>query len=238
MWEIIFKIAAIASILSAIITAFLVFDFTIWSLICVFFIVLACTIWSLIHIRRKSKKFKRPKESIIIKDFNFTDKKSTWWRYAEIGGCQSMVVCGVFRIESISDCETYLTAIRMKKPRFYGNLMVEGADYGKGIYGNQIILNRSSDSKGKTTMIFTFHITPAVIESENKFAPEKKEFEFNLEIFDQFGNKHKRKNVEFRFDDNQKFSDLDIVSPYELNHFKPDWAEKMKSGAEKRYSHS
>lgn len=193
----------------------------------------------------KIKKFKRPKESIKIKDFNFTDKKSTWWRYAEIGGCQSMVVCGVFRIESISDCETYLTAIRMKKPKFYGYLKVERAGASRGIFGNEIILERGSGgetigSGGETTMIFTFHITPAVIEAENESAPEKKLFTADLEIFDQFGNKHNRKNVEFRFHGTQKFSDLDIVLPDELDHtiFQPYWAEIMKSGAEKRYSHS
>lgn len=198
--------------------------------------------------KSKSKKFKRPKQSIKIKDFKFTDKKSTWWKYTTIGGCQSMVVCGVFRIESISDCLTDLTAIRMKKQKcfimkkqkFYGTLKVEAAGADRGIFGNNYILKRGSDPKGETTMVFKFHITPAVIESENKFNPEKKLFTANLEIFDQFGNKHERKKVEFLFDDNQKFIDLDIVLPEEHEHyiFGSEIVKKMKSGAEKRYSHS
>jgi len=114
---------------------------------------------------KKGKKFQAPKKSISIEKSVFHEKKaSTWWRECTLQKEKSMVVLGVLKITNNSDCEIWLTAIKMKKPKSYGNLFYEGEGGYKGKYGNSVITSGSS-----TKMAFKFHITPAFIKKGEKF---------------------------------------------------------------------
>jgi hypothetical protein len=153
----------------------------------------------------KKTRFKRPKKTIKIE--SSPDFDNFFWNPWYTGGDENtigMLLTGVCKVENIVDYDIWLAAVEMRKQKFLGSILVK-IDLVNSYYKivNDPYKIRGIPKKASANIIFRLSLIPA--ESVIPDAKKKKEnFKTDIAIIDQFGNKHWRRNIEFKYDEHQK----------------------------------
>lgn len=122
-----------------------------------------------------------PKHTIIVAPN--PNSLSTWWHMAS--GQQAMQIVGRFNVTNITKYAVILSAVKMKKPRYMGTVMVK--DSKSNFHGRYQIL-----PGGYTNMSFDFWITPP-------FKKQGESFVADVAVLDQFGNEHWINKINFKY---------------------------------------
>ena len=102
-----------------------------------------------------------------------------------MSGKPAMQIVGRFNVTNITKYGVILSAVKMKKPRYMGNVMVK--DSMSKLHGMYQI-----PPAGYTDMSFDFWIIPA-------FKKQGESFVADIAVLDQFGNEHWIKKVRFNY---------------------------------------
>jgi hypothetical protein len=124
-----------------------------------------------------------PKRTIIIAPRS--SNHNTWWHMGSVANKPAMQVVGRFQVTNITKYAVILSAVKMKKPRYMGTVMVTDSesDY-HGMY--------QVPPGGFTDLSFDFWIVPP-------FKKQGDTFSSDVAVLDQFGNEHWIKNIIFKY---------------------------------------
>ena len=127
--------------------------------------------------------FDIPKKTIVVAPN--ANPCSTWWHMGSTSGEPAMQVVGRFNVTNITKYAVILSAVKMKKPRCVGNVMVKDSE--SKYHGRYQIV-----PGGYTDMSFDFWIVPP-------FKKENESFVADIAVVDQFGNEHWINKVTFAY---------------------------------------
>ncbi len=136
--------------------------------------------------RNQEILLKIPSKTIIVLPENTQlQQATTWWHLGSNAGKPIMQVVGNFIVTNITKGNILLTGAELKKPKIRG--MVHVKDVNSQFHGSYAI------PPGYTTkMSIDFLIEPPTIQMNKSFFAD-------IAIYDQFGNKHWIKNIEFKY---------------------------------------
>lgn len=124
-----------------------------------------------------------PKHTIVVAPN--PDTGSTWWHMGSSSGQPAMQIAGHFNVTNVTKYAVILSAVKMKKPRYMGTVMVKNS---KSNYHGMYQIPPG----GFTDMSFDFWIMPP-------FKKKGESFVADIAVLDQFGNEHWIKKVNFRY---------------------------------------
>ena len=140
--------------------------------------------WGFIKDRYSGNKgvtFSIPKKTIVIAPTS--NKRKFWWHMGSVSGDPAMQIVGRCEVTNITKYNISLSAVKMKKPRHMGMIMVKDTE--SQYHGRYPI-----PSGALTNVSFDFWVVPP-------FKEKGKSFCADIAILDQFGNEHWIKKVEF-----------------------------------------
>lgn len=137
-------------------------------------------LFSRIH-SSSSTNIKIPQKTVIL----IPVPNSVWWHMGHIGDKPVMQIVGDLNVTNISNYGVYLKAVKLRKPRTDGHVVVRAQK--ADIYGDYVI-PQGAISK----LRFDLWVEPPVSEKGTPFKGD-------VAIIDQFGNEHWLKRLKFQY---------------------------------------